>query len=46
MIMEPLRGGKLVFALPEEAKKIVKNNAPGYALILLRVSFVFKSGRI
>lgn len=30
VIMEPLRGGKLVFALPEEAKKIIKNNEHGW----------------
>ncbi len=31
MIMEPLRGGKLVNLLPEKAKKMIKENARGWS---------------
>lgn len=31
IIMEPLRGGKLVNLLPEEAKKLIKDDASGYS---------------
>ena len=31
VIMEPLRGGKLVNLLPDDAKKLIKNNAHGWS---------------